>query len=435
MPEEVDPLDEARAQHASQAQNGTNGVGAAKPKKDKPPQGSDFENKGGDAHLLWGELLAAGYQGEQFRLNIRRLEPPTQMGTTSYPALDGSVVRSGADALYNYIAEYYHLPSKQRGQARFEVTFFEKLSGRAKTRGYIVYPHQDEILAARPQVVDPYASMGGMGGMGGAPQQPRPWQANPAPAVHYAPPPSLGAPQEFRQPAPGPSSDPIVAGLQAQVADLNGQLRQVLSALGQAHVPQAAPVAVPQAPQITGLKEFVGIIEALRGIGIIPPGGGQAPPTAPVAVAAAPAPVAAAVPQDPLGQLVGALEQLKGLTRVKNAASEVLEGLAGVDGGDPKEPEAPAGEAALPWQRVQLGNFAWAISKEDGSWSPQGILAEMMNAPEGSPLANTRSTVLDLAGRLVKLGEAFARKGIPGLPQGGGAPPAGSGSPPQGSPW
>lgn len=408
--DEVDPLDAAREAAARDQANGT----GAPPKKPKPAAaahtGSDFQYKGGEAHLLWGEMLGRGINPDDIRINLRRVDPPVPGGSiASLQPIEGVAVRDGADSLYNFIANYHHLPFKQKSVAKYECTFTSRSTGQPVTRGTLTLPHQDELLASRPQVVDPYAQSPS--------PQPRPWSVGAPPqAGPYYPPPQQQAAPTQPQYAPPPGSDPAV---QAQIAHLSGQLTQVLAHLGVQSAPAPTPLPQQQASQLSGVQELLTVVKSLRDMGLIP--AAPAAPTPVLIPTAVATPVAAAPAAGPLGQLGELVAQLKALADFKDQAKGVLENLAGVpEEGDPNDPKGsagPAGEAALPWQRVRLGSFAWALDKETGGWSPQGIVAELINAPPDSPLAKTRDTVLNLAGRVVSLAETAAKKGIPGIPQ------------------
>jgi hypothetical protein len=412
-----------------------------KPARKSPPKGSQdnrapptiWENSGGDANLLYDEILnagrAKGLNADAFKINLKQLTPRQ----VTLGGIPGEAVPNG-DALLTHV-QNLHMQSRTRGDARYEVRVQDRARGTFVSTGYLQLPDREE-LASQYAPPSPYAPPSGFGY---APP-PRAYWPPQMPPMQQAPQVAVQPPQAQQAPpapvAPGIHADPYVAMLiqqnaqfQEKLAYLAGQNERFFAQGTQGYgAPPAAeappqpqyappPYMPPQAPA-PSLEERVtnSVIDRLMALGVIQRPG-VVPAVATPAVAAPPAPPtpAGAVSQisESLGVVRDFVKQLAAFREVGREVGAVLEpdGLGAPLEEEPPEPP-PNPEAKLPWDRIKLGEWGWAIDKETGNTSLQGVVAEMMNDEK------IRTQVFDFANRGLGLVEEIYRGTRGGIPVG-----------------
>lgn len=429
--QQIDTRDDPVAHAAAKAKNASakKSVGAA-PVAAEPR----FPSSGQDATMLWDEVItdgkARGLGADQFQMSVTRELVADRPVKVSLGSIDGSSVHLGGTELQRAITEMWHLNSKMRGNTKYKVVFTQKGTGRILTTGYLTLADQEELQGFGS---GPTQSFGGYppSGFGGYPQTPR---FVPVPVPSQAP----------QQPAQAPATpqaqgqDPAVTSMlgmvqqQLQAAQQREQfLTQQLMAMGNPQAVMellrmgglgATPIApAPTQPQMTpeavGAAAARAVVEALTAAGVIKPSGQGLG-----AVAATPQ--AATVPLTPqqvaekqLGDLTSTLKTFREFKKLFGEISEeTSEGL----GAAPLEEEADKlaqtkPEDLLPWQRVSLGNWEWAVDKETGDTSWNGVLAGITNKFMNDPAA--RDQLFGFLGRVTTVVEKLAAgKGAPGAP-------------------
>jgi hypothetical protein len=395
-----------------------------------------WENSGGDANLLYDEILnagkARGLPADAFKINLKQLTPRQ----VTLGGIPGEAVPNG-DALLTHV-QNLHMQSRTRGDARYEVRIQDRARGTFVSTGYLQLPDREE-LASQYGPPSPYAPPSGFGYAppfrGYAPpnqmsQPPTPY-VPPAPQVVAQPPPQA--------PQPPQHTDPMYLALMQQNAQLQerlaytaGQMERFfgMSAGGgggfgatppEAQPPQPPayvmpPPYMPPTPPAPNLEERVtnSVIDRLLQLGVIQRPGVVA---APVAAVAPPPTPAGAVSQ--LGESLTVLKDfVKQFGMIRAAQREVVEafepdGLGSLAEDEPEPPKPPPNpEDNLPWDRIKLGEWGWAIDKETGNTSVQGVLAEMMNDEK------IRQPVFDFMNRGLGLIEEMYRGTRGGVPVG-----------------
>lgn len=363
------------------------------------------ESREDNAVFVWesilSDLASKGRHPNEIVIYVSRIEPPPEVSLGNF---GGDSVADGGDALFAFIANYYHARATSRAPSLYQVRFHWRGNTKFARLGKLRMPPPDELAGmGAPRA---YGVAGSYAGTGAPPPQQHGQHPGYYPTPHrdvfgpgpYSQPQPYGYPPQLGGPPPGYVPQAALdqeRQHQERIATLRVELAQAEAAAAAAKT-QAAGVGAP--PAATGTNAtVVAVIEVLRQMGVIPAAAAALPaaavgvgsaaaaatPAAAAATAAAPAAPATAVAArtaiSELATLVSTVRGLKGIGRELESlfggdaepAAEVVSNPITVE---EEKPILPFD--AIPIPEVTLGGHQvhYARNRETGKLDLEGTL-------------------------------------------------------------